>query len=215
MLDSPLQLGAYTLPDAARLLGLPLPRLRNWVVGRDEREGFLHDGCGKGRTFGFLTLIELFTVAQLRANGVSWKTLRISRAELAKRFSTEHPFALEGLLVTGGRLLKELGDETLLELGAGGQTAFEKVLTPFCHRLDFDKSTRLARRFYPTGEHRAVVVDPRHAFGRPVIDGTNVTTEALACLIRGGENIEDVAADFQLDVRQVTEAWDFEQRLAA
>jgi uncharacterized protein (DUF433 family) len=60
-----------------------------------------------------------------------------------------------------------------------------------------------------------VVVDPHHAFGRPVIDGTNITTEALASLIRGGEKIEDVAADFRLDPAQVQEAWVFEMRLAA
>jgi uncharacterized protein (DUF433 family) len=59
------------------------------------------------------------------------------------------------------------------------------------------------------------VIDPHHAFGRPVISGTNVTTEALACLIRGGEKMEDVAQDFCLELAQVEEAWEFERRLAA
>jgi len=213
--QSKLASGAYTLPDAARLLRLPLRRLRAWVLGRDAAEAFGHRGTGKDRTFDFYTLIELFTIGQLRAQGLSWPTLRKARAELMERFQTPHPFALEGLLVDGHRLLKELGDESLLELGSGGQTAFEKVIAPFCRRLDFDETTKLASRFYPDGPDSDVVVDPHHAFGRPVINGTNVTTEALACLIRGGEKIEDVAQDFRLEPEQVANAWEFERRLAA
>jgi hypothetical protein len=60
--QSKLALGAYTLPDAARLLRLPLPRLRAWVVGRDAAEALGHHGTGKDRTFDFYTLIELFTI---------------------------------------------------------------------------------------------------------------------------------------------------------
>lgn len=208
-------LGAYTLPDAARLLGLPLPRVRSWVLGRDADEALGHRGAGKDRTFDFYTLIELFTIGQLRSHGLSWPTLRRARAELMRRFQTLHPFALEGLLIDGRKLLKELGDETLLELGSGGQTAFEKVIAPFCQRLDFDSTTKLASKFYPNGPESDVVIDPHHAFGRPVIIGTNVTTEALACLIRGGEKIEDVAEDFRLEPAQVEAAWEFERRLAA
>lgn len=125
MISSPPQLklpvGAYTLPDAARLLGLPLPRLRLWVLGRDAAEALGHRGTGKDRTFDLYTLIELFMIGQLRAQGLSWPTLRKARAELMERFQAPHTFALEGLLVDGHRLLKELGDETLLELAQAGK----------------------------------------------------------------------------------------------
>jgi hypothetical protein len=165
-----------------------LPKLRAWVLDR-RAETLGHRGSGKDRTFDFYTLIELFTIGQLRAHGLSWPTLRKARWELKERFQTRHPFALEGLLFDGCRPLKELGNETLLELGSGGQTAFEKVITPFCKRLDFDATTKLASRFYPQGREGNVVVDPRHSFGKPVISGTNITTEALGCLIRGARKL--------------------------
>ena len=217
--------GAYTLPDAAALLGLRLERMRKWVSGvslgtaSNSRRFPVGDiairGQGLDRTFSFWTLIELFTVSQLRAHGLSMRRLRANRTELAERFQTEHPFALEGLLTDGKRLLKELGDKSLLELGTGGQTDFEAVVKPFCARLDFDSKTRLAARFYPNGRESSVIVDPNHAFGRPIIKGTSITTQALACLVRGGEQIEDVASDFRLEPSQVNEAWEFEERLAA
>ncbi len=224
----PLSAGAYTLPDAARLLDLPLPRLRSWVRGalEDDQENgervrrfpaghFETQGDGGDRHFDFLTLIEIFTIAQLRKFGVKMATLRAGRAELAARYRTSHPFALQGLLTDGARLLKELGNGALLEIGSRGQTAFENVIKPFCHRLDFDAASHLATRFYPAGEDKSIVVDPRHSFGRPVIAGTNITTESIACLRRAGERADDIADDYGVKISQIDAAWTFELRAAA
>jgi len=219
----PLASGAYTLPDAARLLGLPLARIGAWVRGTAEVSGprrlpvgaFTSRAEGRDRYVDFYTLIELFTVAELRRLGVSMKTLKANRTELSERFSTAYPFALRGLLTDGRRLLKELGEQVLLELGSGGQSAFESVVGPFCHRLDFDASSELASRYFPLGRNIPVVVSPSHAFGRPVIAGTNLPTETIASLVRGGESLDDIAADYQLSREEVDHAWRFEERRAA
>ncbi len=223
-----LSAGAYTLPDAARLLQLPLARLRAWVRGSvisdGEGEGkerrlpagkLAHRGEGRHRNIGFLTLIELFTIGQLRGYGVSMKTLREARDDLEKRYNTHYPFALHGIMTDGRTVIYNLGDQVLLELGKNGQTAFEKVLEQFCHRLEFDEVTKLVTRFYPAGKESAVVVDPRHSFGRPIIAGTNIATESIASLVRGGEKIDDLAADYGLNPEQVADAWNFENREAA
>jgi uncharacterized protein (DUF433 family) len=215
--------GAYTLPDAARLLGLPLARIRAWVRGTAEISAvrylpagpFSSRAEGRDRHVDFYTLIELFTLAELRRLGVSMKTLKANRTELSERFSTSYPFALRGLLTDGRRLLRELGEQVLLELGSGGQSAFEAVVAPFCHRLDFDASTELASRYFPLGRKIPVVVSPAHAFGRPVIVGTNLPTETIASLVRGGESLDDIAVEYQLSRDEVDHAWRFEERRAA
>jgi uncharacterized protein (DUF433 family) len=224
---SPLSTGAYTLPDAAKLLRLPIPRLRTWVVGRtvpDKSAGrkkvfpagkVKAHGTARDRHFSFYTLVELFTLAHLRELGVSLRVLRQARAELAEREGTAHPFALEGLLTDKKKLLFDLGQEALLELGTNGQTSFGKVLEPFCIRLDFDVATRMACRYHPMGKNKSIVVDPARAFGRPIISGTNIATENLAALIRGGETVDDVASDFGLAPEIVSEVWSFENRAAA
>ena len=214
--------GVYLVPDAVRILRLPAESLRAWVGGRHYKETtrfpagrMKSDGSGLDRHFGFLTLVELYTVAQLRQRHVSMAAIREARDELAKRFKTEHPFALGGLLCSGRKLLKEMGDGVLLELGAKGQTAFEKIVEPFCARLDFDEATLLARRFHPLGKEMPIVVDPRHAFGRPVIEGTNITTEAIMSLVRGGENLEDIADSLAITPEDVKAARAFELSKAA
>lgn len=214
--------GAYLIPDAARILRLPPPLLRSWLNGRptqDERYfpagEFQTEGKGADRHFGFHALIELFTIAQLRKRGIPMSTVRLARAELMERFETPHPFAIEGLMTSGRSLLKSLNDEILLELGTRGQTAFSKVLEPFCASLEFDRASSLANRYFPLGRDQPVVVDPRHAFGRPVVVGTNITTQAIMSLLRGGETAENIAESYQIDLEAVLAAKAFEQHKAA
>lgn len=220
--DDPWVRGVYLIPDAAQILRLPAGSLRSWVGGRNLKES-LHfpagemesEGSGRDRHFGFLTLVELYIVAQLRTRGLSMATIRIARDELSVRYSTDHPFALGGLLCSGKGLLHEMGDGVLLELGTRGQTAFEKVLQPFCDSLDFDAASSLARRFFPLGKERPIVVDPRHGFGRPTIEGTNITTAAIMALLRGGETVEDVSDSMDLAEDAVKAARNFESNKAA
>lgn len=208
--------GVYTLPDAARVLRLSAPKISGWLRAESgTRAGeFLAKGEGRDRHFDFHTLIELYAVAFLREKGVPMPAIRRARDELSRRFETAHPFALKGLLLSGRDILKELGDGALLELGKSGQTAFEQVLAPFCEKLEFDRETGLASAFFPDGRKSSVVVDPKRAFGKPVIFGTATPTETIAALIRAGESKEQVAEDYRLKPEQVEDAWRFENRAA-
>ena len=118
-------------------------------------------------------------------------------------------------MTSGKKLIKSLDEEVLLELGTRGQTAFGRVLEPFCASLDFDQASALASRYYPMGRKQPIVVDPKHAFGRPVIEGTNLTTEAIMALIRGGEAVENIAESFQISPEAVLAAKSFEQQKSA
>lgn len=196
--------------------------LHSWLNGRpieDKRYypagKFSTEGQGADRHFGFHALIELFTIAQLRQRGIPMSTVRHAREELMDRYKTPHPFALEGLMTSGRKLIKSLNDDILLELGTRGQTAFSKVLEPFCASLDFDHSSALASRYFPLGRDKPVVVDPRHAFGRPVIVGTNITTETIMSLLRGGEVVENIADSYRIAPEAVLAAKAFEQQKAA
>jgi uncharacterized protein (DUF433 family) len=222
--SSSLAMGVYTLPDAAKILNLPLAKLHRWVGGYAVHDSgskrfpvgeFSVEERGRDRHFNFLSLIEVFTIAELRDQGVSPLTLRNCRTELSERFDTEYPFALQGLLVNGRKMVKEMGETVYLELGNNGQQAFEELISPFCKKIDFDMTTKLAERYFPQNNDKNVVVDPRHAFGRPVISGTNITTEALNSLARGGDRLEDIADDYGLTLDQVQSALRFENHQAA
>ena len=217
--------GVYTLPDAALILRIPLTKMHRWVNGylRDaERVLPLGEistwGTGRERVFNFLTLIELFTVANFRELGVSMKTIRTSRRELGEHLNSIHPFAHHGLVSDGRKILLELdhvAPDAYLELGAQGQTAFKDVMEQFCSKLEFDRSSLLAERFWPNGKSSSIVVDPHQGFGRPTVAGTNITTETLDHLLLAGEAAEDIAIMYDLAVEQVIDAKNFEHGLIA
>lgn len=223
---STLSSGIYTVPDAARILGFSLPKMRRWLKGSDAPTNVEEsparygidplgiEGDGVEKHMDFLSLIEIYTVMRLRELKVSFPTIRRARADLAVRLGVEHPFAAQSLFVDGAKLLTE-NDDLHYELGTNGQIAIRKVLEPFWARVDFETTTRMAERLHPMGRDSKVVVEPQRAFGRPIIGGTAITTEALASLFRGGENIEALAQQFDLSEDAIQDALVFEHCLAA
>lgn len=220
--------GVYTLPDAAHILNLPQPRVRRWVNGywqvlsSDRQHRQVLDlriwGSSQDRAFNFYTLVEVYCVMAFREMGVSFLKIRQARDELSVRFKTPYPFASHELLCDGKRImvaLKNTGILSVLTLGAGGETAFQKIIEPFCHKLDFSNKTELAERFWPMGRDSSVVVDPRHGFGRPTLDGTNISTQVIYDLIRAGEDDDAICVLYELTEKQVRDARQFEERKAA
>jgi len=90
----------------------------------------------------------------------------------------------------------------------------------YLHRIEWDESG-VAARLYPfTGKTepeapRAVLIDPRLAFGRPVLAGTSVPTQAIAERFKAGESPQSLAADFGREPFEIWEAIRCELDVAA
>jgi uncharacterized protein (DUF433 family) len=73
-------------------------------------------------------------------------------------------------------------------------------------------------RFYPwlnePTEVRAVEIDPDRAFGRLVLVGTGIPTQAIAERFAEGDDVDVLARDFELDEAKIQEALRWEQRTA-
>jgi uncharacterized protein (DUF433 family) len=55
----------------------------------------------------------------------------------------------------------------------------------------------------PVFKHTKVVVDPREAFGRPIVERTGTRVEDVLGLFWAGEEIKDIAYDFDLEEAEV------------
>jgi uncharacterized protein (DUF433 family) len=99
----------------------------------------------------------------------------------------------------------------LIELSASGQLAMRQVLSEHLERVEWDAS-RFPVRLYPflsavtPGKQRPIVIDPRIAFGRPIIVPTGISTAAITERIDAGETPEEVAADYELGPAEIEEA---------
>lgn len=220
--------GVYTIPDAAHILNLNASKVRRWVNGywKVMTENKIHLqplnlhmwGTSKDRAFNFYTLVEINSVMAFREMGISFPRIRQARNELSKRFNTEFPFASHELLCDGKRIMVALKDcevGAALTLGAKGETVFQKIIEPFCQKLDFNKDTELAERYWPLGRNCSIVVDPHHGFGRPTIQGSNIATETIFNFIRAGESKQTLSDMYDISMEQISDVVRFESKEAA
>ncbi|OGV39137.1 MAG: hypothetical protein A2020_13675 [Lentisphaerae bacterium GWF2_45_14] len=207
--------GLYTIPDAAHILKLPQNKLRRWLNGYWEidKDIIWSDENGE-KFFNFYTLIEIYTINAFRESGLSSKKIKDARKELKNRLNTNHPFASTEFLIDHKVINAKLSDSSFIQLNSNGQIIFDKIIEPFCEKIDFYNS--LAERYWPNGkETSTVVVDPSHCFGKPSILNTNIPTETIFYYYKAGEKIEDIAAMYEVLENNIRDAVKFEGGEAA
>ena len=107
-----------------------------------------------------------------------------------------------------------------MAVSAGGQTAMREVMEHFLERIEYDEAGLAARIYLFTrkgdpDEPRVVLIDPRIAFGRPVLSGTNIPTATIAERYKAGDSIGELAGDYGRPELEIQEAIRCELRLAA
>jgi uncharacterized protein (DUF433 family) len=103
----------------------------------------------------------------------------------------------------------------LIDLAASGQLAMKLALDTHLKRVEWDAS-KFPRRLYPFlitvgSSERPIVIDPRIAFGRPVVERKGISTLAIVDRVDAGEAVEDVAADYDLCPTEVEQAVVYER----
>lgn len=211
--------GIYTIPDISLILGLPSHKVRRWICDFwDDRlamnSGHSYSlGIGKERVVSFHLLIEFFTFFQLRQFGVSARRILEAHNFLSEYLKTPYPFASSNILTEGHKVLFSPQVNTIINADSGLQLYLTEIIEPFCKKVEFN-SSNLAKRFWPNGRQSAVVIDPDHQFGQPIISGTNILTESLISMYTAGENIKFIAELYEITETQVHDALAF-RKIAA
>jgi uncharacterized protein (DUF433 family) len=217
------QIGLYTVPMAAKLLGESGIKIKSWVAGYPNSDALpiirRQLPPINGRTvLGFLDLIEVRFVRHFDHLGLSPQSIRMAAEKLRGRHGTDHPFATNKRFRTDGKrifmeIVESEEERRILNLMNDN---FEMV--PVIEASLFDNvlyADDLACRWYPTREFPRVVLDPKYAFGRPVIDEIWVPTDTLYGAFEAERQVANVAEDFDIDQEAVNQAIAFEQRLRA
>jgi uncharacterized protein (DUF433 family) len=214
---------AYPFAEAAHYLGLPTTTLRAWCLGQDYKNaGGRHrqflalialDGT---RTEGlsFLNLIEAHVLAAIRRlHGVPLPTVRDALSYVGKQLGIERPLAAARFQTNGIDLfIEELGH--LVNVSRDGQLAIGALMRAHLRRVQRD-THGVPIKLYPFTRKRvstdntdpaAVEIDPRVAFGRPVLVGRSVPTAVLADRFKAGDSFRSLADDYDASTDQIEEA---------
>jgi uncharacterized protein (DUF433 family) len=166
----------------------------------------------------FVELMELRVVKSFIDRGISLQRVRIAGEQAMKFFNTPHPFATRRVFSGGKSIFAESGadipDVVELTKNRDLQISSGVLLAKYLDEISFSDKTLLADRWWPLSRQFPVILDPKIAFGAPVVEGTATRTEIVAAMAMAAST--DVAANvYQLTKRQVQAAVQFEDLLAA
>lgn len=211
-----LGLGVYAIPEAARYLEVAPARLRHWFKPQGSRHGASQSDfrvVDGQLAISFLDLVDAQVAVQLRALGLSMQRIRKVYAALQAEFGSPHPFC-SNQLYTGGNTVFLRGTESASDAGfmevLTKQHYFERILMPFLRCVEYDPGLGLARRWRISP---GVVMDPGVALGKPVLEGTRLSTYVIAQeYFANHADAALVAALYGVDEASVLSAVQFEQR---
>ncbi len=217
--------GLYSISEASHLTQVNTSTLRRWLEGYTfTYKGQMHSTPprwrrqvqGKENTLGFLDLMEARIIGRFSQLGVRWSTLHAASAAAQRSFQVRHPFATLRLRTDGRAIFYEVAaeasDSALAEI-VHNQRVFDPIIRPLLIEVEFEKD--LARRWWPLGKKREVVLDPKRAFGRPIVNSAAIPTAVLARAVKAEGSVARVARWYELSDKAVQDAVDFERKLAA
>jgi len=207
-----LYLPTYSVTESAIYAGTTLQSIGYWNFGGGVAEPTL-EGRERGRSLSYLELVEVAFVATFRRLGVSLQKIRKARDYAAKVLSSQYPFAELRWKTEGTRMILDLwqteneGELKQVIIGdAFGREAWQGMMGD--RFFEFDYEDDLALVWHLRGRKSPIVIDPRIAFGAPMIHG--IATWVLRGRWQAGEGTEDIQEDFGLELTDIEQGLQFE-----
>lgn len=210
---------AYSPAEGARYLRLPAATLRTWLIGREYPKGQAHatfhpliKPAGKQPLLlSFYNLIEAHVLRALRTeHGVAIGELRKAISYAEKKLDIHRLLLSKELRTHAGQVFLDRYVE-LINLSASGQLAMRKLFEEHLQRVEWDE-WQFPVRLYPYVDslqrtvERPIAIDPKIAFGRPIVRRAGVSTAAIADRIDAGESVAALAEDYDLSVEEIEQA---------
>jgi uncharacterized protein (DUF433 family) len=217
----PLLGGFYTVREAARLLRIEnKQRIYRWLTSDDAVLARDYEPVAGSQELSFWDLFEVRFVETFRSQGLSLQFIRKVATKARADFKTQHPFALSGskYLTDRKRIFRLVAEETgekTHDVLSGQYEMYETIERVLAKGVEFNPKTLLVEEWPPYAECPRVIINPRYAYGHPVIGDKKIPTAALYHLWKAEGNQKRVATWYGVTPNDVDEAIEFEVRLSA
>ncbi len=226
--------GVYTPRQVSLLVNLRLDSrfdadtFRRWAHGYERAgrvyEPVIHPEYGpEAPVLSFVDLLELMFIGALRHRDVSLPVIRAAALNAARRFQTDHPFAVRRFRTDGRAIFADLErngpppidlpSRRLVEELHRAQMVFPEMVEPYLEDIDWGEVE--AQAYWPFGREAGIVLEPGRSFGQPIDADTGVPTEALYSFFSAGDNPQIIAEWYEIPVETVERAVEFERALRA
>lgn len=209
--DLRLHLPLFLVEEAAQHLGLPASTLRSWTGRQTGKKGplvhRLRPQTPRSASLPFVGLVEAHMLRGFRELGLSAQGLRASVMRLREQFSDEYALATRRLATDGVSLLVDMAaahEEPMWTRAIDGQAVIPTVIDRYLKFVTWSKKDRYPTRLkLRTYEGADVVIDPRFAFGQPVLERQKIRVQDLLDAFWAGESPHAIAAEFGVGPEEV------------
>jgi uncharacterized protein (DUF433 family) len=216
-----LEVPNYGIPEAAAYLHVPISTLRYWTVGEDALIKLATDSHKP--LLSFKNLVECYVLELLRvSHKVKLRALRYSLRTAFEKYPSKHPFADYNVSTRNNHVY--IHEDPIVDLSRGGQLVFSAILGSSLRRvvrnekglaLQLFPFTRKSQLLEEAPSPEVVVINPKVAFGLPVLAESRISTAFLASRYRGGDSVLEIAKDYGRSEREIEEALIWEGAKAA
>ena len=213
----------YTVPAAARLVGMSPSTLRIWSHGytrtfRDRSPVMqgpvitsLNGASSDSRSIPFVGLVEATVVQAFRNTGLPMQRIRKALQVLASEGELRHALASRQLYSDGANVLYDYAQKhhdkqlRLLTVVQTGQRVFHEVIDEYLKRIHFgdEWATEL---ILPVTKRHLLRVVPGIAGGDALFVDGGAPLSAVKSRAYAGEPIESIAADYGTPIQDIREA---------
>jgi len=211
-ITDPREMPAYTVPEAAWALRIPVSTIRAWFFGQEQFEPLLRPALAKSRLLSFNNIVEAFVLRSVRTkHRIPMPYVRSALDRVENELRQTRPLLHESFRTDGVRLFVEAFG-SLQDATTGQRALFDEHLD----RIQFKDGQ--ASKLFPFYYHdernspRAIAIDIERCFGRPIVDRISIPTEVIHDRWWwAGEQIDVIASDYRCEVRDIEEALRYER----
>lgn len=222
---------AYPTSEVARILDLPPATVNAWCFGQSYRspdgaakkfQAVIRPADAKRRLLSFANLCELHVLSTIRRqHHIPLPKIRESMRYVRSKLGANTPLLDQQFLTNGIDLFVKHASQ-LLNVSKQGQEALRGDFELALARIERDQTGAPVRLFpfsrtsrTTEDQPRTIVIDPRLAFGRPIITSAAIPTEIIVDRFRAGDSVSEMAKDYGVSEKEIEEALRFEQRRTA
>lgn len=194
-----------TARETARALAMPESTLDAWLAHRGS-DPLVHavppEKPGWPRV-PFVGIVEALVLRSLRDLGMTMTEIRRAAEIVRSEFEDPYALAQRRIATDGVGIFVRLADDAVIH-GRDRQAAIGEVIGRHLRYITWDGSGRprsLRLPQYPSNAQ--VVIDPRFAWGAPVLARSRVPVDGIVTSWRTGESMTTIAEEYGLSADAV------------
>jgi uncharacterized protein (DUF433 family) len=221
--------GIYTPREAAFYARVRPDLITRWIFGgpRGERVVDPQFEPSNGKVVTFLDFIQAMAIRAIRLKyKIPLGKIRKAVDKAKRDFSVEYPFAMPHTTIFvfsdqskmgHGELMIERDDGQIVQLSgrASGNLVFRQIVEPYLDHVEFDQRNLACRYTAWTRGDRKIIMDPHFHFGEPILHPCGYTAKALWEAVDIEGSVDEAAAAYGVDRKDVMTAWEFYDHLRA